>query len=66
MTKMQLALEQRFKDQTEKLNAANSLETIRSQEQLLLKQRLKNYSLVLGQAKTDLKSEQSTKNIEKV
>jgi hypothetical protein len=66
MTKMQLALEQRFKDQIEKLNAANSLETIRSQEQLLLKQRLKNYSLVLGQAKTDLKSEQSTKNIEKV
>ena len=66
MTEMQLALEQRFKDQTEKLNTANSLETIRSQEQLVLKQRLKNYSLVLGQVKTDLKSEQSTKNIEKV
>jgi hypothetical protein len=62
MNQAQLVLERRFKDQALKLDTANSLETIRSKEQLLLEQRLKYQSLGLGQSKADVKSEQSAKH----
>jgi hypothetical protein len=62
MNQAQLVLERRFKDQALKLDIANSLETIRSKEQLLLEQRLKYQSLGLGQSKADVKSEQSAKH----
>jgi hypothetical protein len=66
MNQAQLLLEQGFKDQALKLDTANSLETIRSKEPLVLEQRLKYQSLGLGRSKADVKSKQSAKNVEKV
>ncbi len=66
MNQAQLLLEQGFKDQALKLDTANSLETIRSKEPLVLEQRLKYQSLGLGRSKADVKSKQSAKNIEQV
>ena len=66
MNQAQLLLEQGFKDQALKLDTANSLETIRSKEPLVLEQRLKYQSLGLSRSKADVKSKQSAKNVEKV
>ena len=66
MNQAQLLLEQGFKDQALKLDTANSLETIRSKEPLVLEQRLKYQSLGLSRSKVDVKSKQSAKNVEKV
>ena len=66
MNQAQLVLERRFKDQALRLDTANSLETIRSKEPLVLEQRLKYQSLGLGRSKADVKSKQSAKNVEKV
>ncbi len=41
MNQAQLVMERRFKDQALKLDTANSLETLRSKEQLLLERRRK-------------------------